>query len=44
MEEDNIYITAYHAPICTGKVDHHTTVWMKGYSINNPMMGTDFYK
>ncbi|MDO6631777.1 hypothetical protein [Bacillus thuringiensis] len=33
-------MTAYHAPIRTGKVDTHTAVWVKGYSIDNPTAGT----
>ncbi|WP_259417648.1 hypothetical protein [Bacillus toyonensis] len=34
-------MTAYHAPISTGKVETHTAVWVKGYSINNPTMGNE---
>ncbi|MFJ8220536.1 hypothetical protein [Bacillus cereus] len=34
-------MTAYHAPISKGKVDNHTAVWVKGYSIDNPTMGTE---
>ncbi|AOM11227.1 hypothetical protein [Bacillus thuringiensis] len=34
-------MTAYHAPISTGKVEIHTAVWVKGYSINNPTMGNE---
>ncbi|KXY34877.1 hypothetical protein [Bacillus sp. FSL K6-0067] len=34
-------MTAYHRPVLTGKVDTHTAVWVKGYSIDNPTVGTE---
>lgn len=34
-------MTAYHRPILTGKLDTHTAVWVKGYSIDNPTIGTE---
>ncbi|MBW3492423.1 hypothetical protein [Bacillus sp. FDAARGOS_1420] len=34
-------MTEYHRPVLAGKVDTHTGVWVKGYSIDNPTVGTE---
>ena len=34
-------MTVYHAPVITEKIDTHTAVWVKGYSIDNPTTDTE---